>query len=66
MAFIETPSGDIYNTDHISGLAREAAGHYKIRWIDGRVATIPADDGDAIRSAVTKAKPGRKPKHTVE
>ncbi len=62
MNFIEVPSGDLYNLDHVSGLARELAGHYKIRWIDGRVATITSADGDAIWAAVKKPKPGRPPK----
>ncbi len=62
MNFIESDSGRLINLDHIVDLFRLRGGEWKVRFSDGTVDVFTSTDGDAVRAAVKKPKPGRPPK----
>ncbi len=66
MAFIESESGRIINLDHIVSMVPQAGGHWLVRWQGGFTENFTSTDGKAVKEAVIKPKPARKPKHTVE
>jgi hypothetical protein len=66
MTFVESESGLLINTDQIRTIKPYAGGYWTVQWADGREQNFTSTDGKAVKAAVIKAKPGRKPKHTVE
>lgn len=55
MAFVESESGAILNTNHISRLHQTPAGYYTVRWSDGMVQNLNGSDGDALKAAMLPA-----------
>ncbi len=62
MNFIESETGLLINLDDIRTCKPFGGGAWKVIWRDGAMEIFTRTDGDAIRAAIKKPKPGRPPK----
>ncbi len=52
MKLIETPTGDLWNPDHIMRICKQQSGWYVIVWSDGTLFDVKPEHLEQIRNAI--------------